>query len=400
MRATIISVMNEQQAGWPRPASLYLHIPFCPSKCPYCDFVSYVGGTALIEPYVAALCAEITRVGQQYATGPLNTVYLGGGTPSLLTPAQIDRILCAVDQAFGIAANAELSMEANPGTVDVANLAEYRSAGLNRISFGGQSMDDAELKRLGRQHSAIQVYEAFQAARAAGFDNVNLDFMYGTPGQTLASWQRTLEIACALAPEHLSLYPLTIEPHTEFARHYDRGLLGLPSDEEVVTMYYLACALLREHGYEHYEVANWSRPGRQCRHNLTYWRNEEFFAAGVGAHGYLRPVRFAHVRGTKRYIELILAGEEAIASREHVGLLDERFESVVMPLRLLREGFDTRIYRARFNERFEDRYGEVLTELEPYGFFEQEGPIIRLREEMVPVANEAWEHFLPDPVAA
>lgn len=388
------------QSIWPRPASLYLHVPFCPSKCPYCDFVSYVGGDALIEPYVVALCLEIERIARAAGSGPLDTVYLGGGTPSLLSPAQLDRIIQSVDKSFGIADGAELSMEANPGTVDAAKLHGFRAAGLNRLSFGCQSMDDAELRRLGRKHSVAEVHDAFNAARSAGFDNVNLDFMYGTPGQTLASWQRTLDAALTLAPEHLSLYPLTVEPNTEFDRLYQSGALILPTDDDTVAMYNVACEMLRSTGYEHYEVANWSRTGRQCRHNLAYWRNEEFYAAGVGAHGYLRPERFAHVRGTKRYIEAIMNGDDAIATREYTGPLDERFETVVMPLRLLIEGFDTRDYRRRFDESFESRYGHVLSDLRQLGFVACDGPVIRLREDMVPVANEAWVRFLPEPAAA
>lgn len=388
--------MNPRTA-WREPSSLYLHVPFCPIKCPYCDFVTHVGSDALIEPYVVALCAEIERLARSASATALDTVYIGGGTPSLLTPEQIHRVLTCVDRTFGLAPDAELSMEANPGTVNVASLAGYRAAGINRLSLGGQSMDDGELRRLGRNHRAEDIRLGVGLSRQAGFDNVSLDFIYGTPGQTAASWKRTLDQALQLAPEHLSLYSLIVEDGTPFARRQSAGTLPLPPDDDVVDMYHLACDRLRSQGYEHYEVANWSRRGRQCRHNLTYWRDEEFYAAGVGAHGYLRPVRFAHVRGTKRYIELISQGADAIASREHTGPFDERFESVVMPLRLLSEGFDVRCYAARFGDDFAHRYGSVVGELQDLGFLEVDGPILRLREDKVPLANEAWVRFLPDP---
>jgi oxygen-independent coproporphyrinogen-3 oxidase len=382
-------------SGWRPPVSLYLHIPFCPYKCPYCDFATYVGGPHLVEPYVSALRQEIRATVEAHPGHSLDTVFFGGGTPSMLSPDSIKEILAEVECGFGIAAGAEISLEANPDAVDAAKLEGLRSAGVNRISLGVQSMDSDELKALGRGHSPEDVTSTMHAVRKTGFENLSLDLIYGTPGQTLLSWEHTLTGVLAEEPDHVSCYSLIVEPGTRFSRLRSDGRLPLPEDDTVADMYDMACSRLREAGFVHYEVANWARPGREARHNLAYWHDEEFFAAGVGAYDYLRPYRSVRVRGTKKYIEAIQAGGNAIAQRDLVAPADEKFETAVMRLRLLREGLDRKVYRKRFGEELDASYAEALRELNEMGFLDEDSRAIRLRESMVPLANEAWEKFLP-----
>ncbi len=386
-------------SGWAAPGSLYLHVPFCPYKCAYCDFVTHVGSSGLIEPYVSALRLEIEHIAPANPA-PLDTIYFGGGTPSMLLPEQVEDILRTVEQSFGIASGAEISIEANPGTIDEAKLVGFLEAGINRISIGVQSMRAQELEALGRGHSTTQSIEAVEDARAAGFTNLNLDLIYGSTGQTLESWQSTIETVLDLKPDHLSLYSLIVEPKTRFWRAEQAGELSLPADDDVVDMYHLACRSLSAAGFEHYEVANWAMPGLQARHNRAYWLDEEFYAAGVGAYDYLRPYRSFHVRSTKRYIDHINRGLSAIAGRDKVGEEDEQFETAVMRLRLLHEGLDAQIFESRFGRSIDEIYGPVIEEIESLGFVERRDGVIRLREEMVPLANEAWRRFLPDSAAA
>jgi len=389
---------QEQTAlAWPPPTSLYVHIPFCPYKCPYCDFVTYVGGGGLFQPYVRALCQEIGQIGRRSPARRISTLYFGGGTPSMLPSGHIAEVIAAARGSFGLRADAEISLEANPDAIDAAKLAGLREVGVNRISFGVQSLDARELALLGRGHSPDQVARSLAWARDAGFRNASVDLIYGTPSQTAKSWRSTVDAVLALQPEHISLYSLIVEPGTRFSRWHRSGLLALPEDDLVADMYIVACEMLAGSGYVHYEVANWCRPGFEARHNLVYWHDDEFLAAGVGAWDYVRPFRSARVRHTKRYIDCMERGQDPIAKREPVSREDERFETTVMRLRLLQEGLSRSRYRDRFGESLDDRYGSVIKELQAQGFVSDDGDRVRLREAMVPLANEAWERFLPAP---
>lgn len=348
-----------------------------------------------MAPYVRALCQEIGATGDKYPDHVVETVFLGGGTPSMLEPRSIEEILDQITRSFGIGDGAEISMEANPDTVDSAKLAGFRKAGINRISLGAQSLDPAELRSLGRGHGPADAARSVQDARAVGFDNLSLDLIYGTVGQTLESWGATLDGVLELEPDHISLYSLIIEPGTQYNRRRSQGKLPLPEDDLVADMYDLACRRLGEEGYGHYEVANWAKPGFQARHNLAYWRDEEFFAVGVGAYDYIRPYRSVRVRNTKRYIEAMEAGGDGIAKRDLVEGPDERFETAVLRLRLLQEGLSREVFVGRFGETLEQCYGPVLEELVEIGLIQDDGEVIRLVETKVPLANEAWERFLP-----
>lgn len=378
----------------PEPRSLYIHIPFCPAKCPYCAFVTHIGSLKLVEPYLEALVIEAERAASNRPRVPLATVYLGGGTPSMLTAGQFDRILSDTRRIFGIAPDAEITLEAHPDTIDPQKLAGYRQAGATRISFGGESLRPNELLSLGRTHLRSRVLDAVTEARGAGFDDINVDLMYGIPQQTLDSWDATLTDVLAIGPDHLSLYPLSIEPRTVFARLRDRNQLEAPGDETVAAMYELACRRLSDAGYQHYEIANWARPGHQSRHNLAYWRNLDFHAIGVGAHGYLRPYRFENVPRTSRYIDTVLSGGSPRQAEIHTDAMLEASDTIMLGLRLLMEGLDTRDIRLRYGVDLLDRFAADIETLTAANLVRLEVDRLYLSEAAVPVANEIWAKFI------
>lgn len=267
------------------PLSLYLHLPWCVRKCPYCDFNSHTAGEdPPRERYVRALLHDLR---QEAATGkssgrPIESVFLGGGTPSLFSADQIARILQAVDREFGLSDATETTMEANPGTLEYDNLADYRAAGVSRLSLGAQSFDAATLRKLGRIHGPEEILSAYRAAESAGFDSINLDLMFALPGQDLAMAEADLRQAIDLSPAHISWYQLTLEPNTVF---FSRPPADLPDEDQAWEIQEMGQDLLREAGYEHYEISAYARPGQRCRHNLNYWSFGDYLAVGAGAHG-------------------------------------------------------------------------------------------------------------------
>lgn len=312
----------------------------------------------------------------------------------MLNPRQLERLLNGVDSIFGIAAGAEISLEAHPDTVEPAKLLSFHEAGVTRISFGGESLRPAELAHLGRSHGAGRVLEAVREARQAGFDDVNVDFMYGVPGQTAHSWETTLHDILLAAPDHLSLYPLSIEPRTVFSRLRDRHQLELPDDDAVVGMYSTACDFLTAAGYEHYEIANWARAGHRSRHNLAYWRNVDFFAIGVGAHGYVRPSRYENIPQTARYIETVLAGRSARRNEIEIDADLECSETIMLRLRLLRDGLDTREILERYGIDVLERFRAEIDLLTASNLMRLVDGTLYLEETAVPVANEIWSRFV------
>ncbi len=370
------------------PLSLYLHIPFCDHRCAYCDFNAYAGLDGLMPRYVEALTAEIAAWAGALGPRPLATVFFGGGTPSLLPLPLLERVVRAVCTAFPVQPDAEWSLEANPGTVDAASLRRLRALGINRLSIGVQSFDDAELRRLDRIHDAAAAGAAYRAARAAGFTNVNLDLMFGLAGQDLASWERTLRRALALAPEHLSLYALTVEEGTPLAHQVARGQAPEPDPDLQAAMYERAQALLAAAGYEQYEISNWARPGFACRHNLVYWRDGEWLGVGAGAHSHLAGRRFAVVRSPAAYVRRVLAADSSRTATGACGAPFPRFpwlafveepepatamaDFVALALRLC-EGLSLSAFARRFGVPFEAVFGEALPELTALGLVVREG---------------------------
>ncbi len=283
--------------------SLYVHIPFCRSKCAYCDFNSYAGLEYLFEPYVQALAREIGLTGEGLSW-QTKTIYLGGGPPTVLPLSLLEKVLSALCQAFQVAADVEITVEANPGTVDSNYLTGLLNLGVTRLSLGVQSFDDGLLRLLERIHTAAEAVESYNLARQAGFANINLDLIYGIPHQTLEHWRTTLREAIHLQPDHLSLYALTLEEHTPLAQRVARGEIPHPDDDLAADMYILAEEVLAEAGYIHYEISNWAGPisniqsqisNHKCQHNLTYWRNQPYLGFGAGAHSYFGGRRWHNV---------------------------------------------------------------------------------------------------------
>ena len=392
--------------------SLYVHIPFCQSKCSYCDFNSYAGLESLIEPYVGALLAEMGLWREPTQHMSLATVFLGGGTPSLLPPAQVERVMTALRQRFRLTADAEVSFEANPGTVDCPYLEGLRSLGVKRLSLGVQSFHDDELATLGRIHTAAQAREAYHTARQADFDNVNLDLIYGLPRQTMMAWQYTVREAVALRPDHLSLYALTVEEGTPLADAVARGRLPPPDADLAADMYLWAEDALAAAGYQHYEISNWALPDRRCRHNLAYWLNEPYLGLGAGAHSCFGGFRFVNVKDPRRYVALVeesakangcpaeglapfLAGLGHIASAQQMTAARAMAETVVLGLRLV-EGLRLKEFRRRFGQELMSVYGTQVGELEALGLLEQADGCLRLTASGRLLGNEAFQRFLPD----
>ena len=295
---------------------VYVHIPYCISRCPYCDFNTYVGIEDTAPEYVDALLREARSWAVRAGTREAGSIFVGGGTPSLLDPSLMRKLLDGLRATFLVNRDAEITIEANPETVDVERLRGFRGAGVNRISFGAQSFRPDVLATLGRAHTAERTEAAVREARAAGFDNLNLDLIYGTPGESFEDWRMSLERAIALGPEHLSAYALTIEEGTAFGAAVASGRMPAPDDDDMAAKYELALDLLAEAGYEHYEISNWAKPGRACRHNLVYWTQGEYAGLGAGAHGHLDAARVWNEKVPRTYIErapYAQAGEERLA---------------------------------------------------------------------------------------
>lgn len=294
-------------------SSAYVHIPFCRRRCFYCDFpVSVVGDrlrgetSGTISQYVEVLCQEIAitpAFGQ-----PLKTIFFGGGTPSLLSIEQLQRIVTELEKYFGIASGAEISMEVDPGTFDLAHIAGYRSAGVNRVSLGVQAFQSELLQMAGRSHSVEDIFAAVELIHQVEIPEFSLDLISGLPHQSLDQWQDSLEKAVALVPTHISIYDLTIEPGTAFGRYYKPGDTPLPTDEATVKMYQMGQQVLTSAGYEHYEISNYAQPGHQCRHNRVYWENRPYYGFGMGAASYVDGKRFTRPRKTREYYQWVQAG--------------------------------------------------------------------------------------------
>ena len=315
-------------------AGLYVHIPFCLTRCGYCDFNTYAGLDHLAGRYVEAMRAEAGMWSADWETAEFASVFLGGGTPTMLTARTLGALIDELRSLFAVAPGAEITSEANPDTVDEPYLTALLDAGVTRLSMGVQSFDPAVLRALERVHSADAARAAYLAARRAGLDAVNLDLIYGSNGETLASWRRTLEEAVALGPEHLSCYALTIEPATPLGRGVAAGLLPPPDPDRQADMYELACALLGAAGYEHYEVSNWSKPGHRCRHNMGYWEGRPYLGLGAGAHSHRDDRRWWNVRPPQRYLAEIEAGRLPIGEEERLSADERRFERLLLGLRV------------------------------------------------------------------
>ncbi len=372
--------------------SLYLHIPFCRQKCGYCSFVSHAGREADISAYVEALKKELTL---RVAGNCLNTVYFGGGTPSLLAHEQLNDIMSTIHSLCPVDKDAEITIEANPGTVDEAYLAVVRKLGINRLSLGMQSLDDTGLVMLGRIHSAAEAREAVQFARNAGFANLNVDLIYSLPGQSLASWKKTLKGVVELAPEHISLYPLTLEGDEPICVAIERGELSSLNPDLAAEHYELAEDLLAAHGYGHYEISNWAKQGYECRHNLVYWQGLPYIGAGVAAHSYIDGHRCANTADLDEYLNAFRGGSRtALDWDEEISPELRLAEAVILGLRLSR-GISPGSIRSRFGMDLLGRYGKQVDALAGLGLLESVDDNIRLTRRGRLLGNEVFWRFLP-----
>ncbi len=376
--------------------SVYVHIPFCRSKCAYCDFNSYAGLEHLYDPYVQALARDIRLVGEGLSL-QAKTIYLGGGTPTVLPLSLLEEVLSALRQAFRWTNDVEITIESNPGTVDSDYLTGLLNLGINRLSLGVQSLDDELLCLLGRIHIAAEAVESYNLARQAGFANINLDLIYGIPYQTLEQWQSVLRETLNLQPDHLSLYALTLEEHTPLARQVARGEIPSPNDDLAADMYILAEEMLAESGYAHYEISNWAWPSpiRRCRHNLTCWHNQPYLGFGAGAHSYFGGRRWHNVLSPAEYIARLDLGVEPRAHVEDIDRGTEMADTMILGLRLVEEGVEFERFARRFGERLESLYESELGDLEELGLVEVTAERLRLTPRGRLLGNEVFERFLP-----
>jgi putative oxygen-independent coproporphyrinogen III oxidase len=317
-------------------AGLYVHVPFCLTRCGYCDFNAYAGLDELKPRYLRALMREASLVSPDWSGVGVDSVFLGGGTPTTMESAELRALLEHLRASFDVRPDAEVTIEANPDTVDEARFLALRTSGFSRVSMGAQSFDVHVLAALERVHSPDSVRSAFAAARAAGYENVNLDLIYGAHGETLASWERTLRETIALGPEHVSAYALTVEPATPLGRKVAAGLVPAPDADLQADMFEAACATLASAGYVHYEVSNWAKPGFECRHNLGYWERRPYVGLGAGAHSFRDETRWWNLRPPEQYMAAVEAGELPHGGSERLQAVEAQLEDTFLRLRTFR----------------------------------------------------------------
>jgi len=377
------------------PKALYIHIPFCTNKCFYCDFNSYVLAGQPVDAYLDALEREMARTTELLPPGTIDTVFVGGGTPTVLTPSQMERFLASVRRHFPLAGDAEFTMEANPGTTEPDKLKAMKDGGVNRISFGVQSFDNGLLARIGRIHDADAVYRSLDLARAAGFENLSIDLMFGLPDQTAETLRDSVGKALALDLPHYSLYGLKVEENTLFHALYERNELPLPSEEDELEMYLYIMERLKAAGRRQYEISNFARPGYESRHNITYWRNEAYYGLGAGAHGYAVGKRHVNVKGVQAYIDAASAGLPRL-SEEEITPAEAMEDFMMVGLRLL-DGVREADFAKQFpGSTIAGTFGGALKPLLEGGLLEQtpDGEGYRLTKRGVPLGNEVFGAFV------
>lgn len=389
------------------PFAVYVHIPFCLSKCNYCDFNTYEGIESLMPSFVNALSSEIGLWGKRFDRPYISTVFFGGGTPSYLPVESIILLSERLREATNIAPGAEMTLEANPDDVNAEKADAWLEAGFNRISIGVQSLDDGILRALSRRHDANQAASAVVTARSAGFENISIDLMFGLPNQSLAAWDYSLKRAIELETDHLSMYGLQVELGTPLHRDVKRGILPMPDDDLAADMYELAMDYLSETGYEHYEIANWAKPGFRSRHNLAYWLNQPYLGVGPGAHSSMTGRRFANIKSPRRYISAITSanvsgdllvtpidqGEIAVDFVEVTSFEMAMSETMMLGMRLS-DGVRKSEFERRFGISVSDVYGQEICKLVSTGLIEEDGDRIRLTRHGKLLGNNVFESFI------
>ena len=401
-----------------RELELYIHIPFCARKCAYCDFLSFAAPERVYRDYMDKLLEEICGQGPNFQEYRVSTIFVGGGTPSLLPADLIMELFATLHENFDISLDAEITMEANPGTLTMEKLEVYRQSGVNRLSIGLQSADDKELKYLGRIHSYDSFLKSYQRARQAGFQNINIDLMSALPGQDVHSWKNTLKKVMMLRPEHISAYSLIIEEGTLFyerfgepqgscacgaqtaaevaARAAVMTLPDLPDEDTDREMYHLTREMMAAHGYERYEISNYAKKGYECRHNTGYWTGVEYLGLGLGASSYTYGYRYHNTEDLQEYLSLNLyEGGAAARDIEELTLEDKMEEFMFVGLRMMK-GVSGSEFLDRFGQNMWNVYGDALKKLELQGLIEVDAPMVRLTELGIDVSNVVLSEFLLD----
>ncbi|WP_139490441.1 radical SAM family heme chaperone HemW [Brevibacillus dissolubilis] len=377
------------------PTSVYMHIPFCTNKCYYCDFNSFVTkNPQLVWDYLDALKNEMKLTFEQTPVEEVKTIFVGGGTPSYLEHDQMKYFLEAVQEHLGryFASDIEFTMEANPGTTDVEKLTIMRSFGVNRLSFGVQSFDNALLERIGRIHDTDAVYRSIDNAVAAGFSNMSIDLMFGLPDQTMETFAESLNKALKLPLTHLSSYGLKVEENTLFHTLYQKDQLPLPTEEQELEMYLYLIETLEKHGLHMYEISNFAKPGCESRHNKTYWLNNDYYGLGAGAHGYVGGQRHVNAGPLAIYLQKAKEGLPRV-DEYRISTKEQMEDQMILGLRL-REGVDLARFQARFHRTVEDEFGAIVTEQKAKGMLEEVDGHLRLTEQAIPLGNEVFACFL------
>ena len=378
---------------------LYVHIPFCVQKCAYCDFLSASAEPSKRQDYVDALIREIRGYRQAYAAYHVRTIFVGGGTPSVLTPEQIRAVFCALRESFCVDQEAEVTLEVNPGTGTREKIQAWKEAGINRLSIGLQSVRDTELRMLGRIHTYRQFLEIWDEVRSAGFRNVNVDLISGIPGQTIKSWGQTLETVTNLQPEHLSAYSLMLEKGTPFHEKYGEGKQipegepTLPDEETDRLIYEETERILRAYGYTRYEISNYAKEGYQCRHNVGYWKRKDYLGIGLGASSLIGNRRFCHVSDLREYQKRVKNRRDLCEETTLLSVKDEMEEFMFLGLRMT-EGIKKPDFYRAFGRTIEQIYGEVLARMERYGLLEIGDREVRLTDRGRDISNAVFAEFL------
>ena len=371
-----------------RDLELYIHIPFCVKKCAYCDFLSGPANKETIEEYVQALIREIKSVESMKEMYQVVTIFVGGGTPSVLEGEQIERIFEAIRERFGLDDESEITIEANPGTVTREKMQAYKRAGINRISFGLQSANNEELKKLGRIHTYEEFLESYMLAREEGFDNINIDLISAIPNQTVESWKSTVDKILKLQPEHISAYSLIVEEGTPFEKMYGEDgskKEELPSEEEERMIYQKTKEWLKEAGYERYEISNYAKKGYACRHNLGYWERKEYLGLGLGASSLIGNVRFQNTSEMKIYLQCADNEEKRIENREVLTKEEELEETIFLGLRKM---------QGILKREVESFCGEQIEKMICQGFLEEKEGTIRLTDKGIDISNYVFAEIL------
>jgi len=375
--------------------SVYIHIPFCTNKCHYCDFNSYVVNGQPVMDYLRALDKEMELTVLNHQPNQIKTIFVGGGTPTVLTPAEMEYFFKTIHRHFpNLASDVEFTMEANPGTVELDKLKVMKEYGVNRLSMGVQAFQDKLLSFIGRIHSEKEVYESINNAHKVGFSNLSIDLMFGLPNQSLDMLKESLAKAFTLGLPHFSVYSLKVEENTLFHTLYQREQLPLPTDEEDLNMYLVTMDEMEKHGYRQYEISNFAKHGFESKHNMTYWKNEDYYGLGAGSHGYMHNKRHMNVKGVTPYIKKILEdGELPIVETIEVSLEEKKEDMLMLGLRL-KDGVKFEDYKQIFNENMEVKFSKQMDKLVKAGLLTKDNNGIKLSNKGIIYGNEVFAEFI------